>query len=350
MGCNKSRNAENKPTAAEATTPLPSTTPAEDDAEMAKIKAQQARSRRVSVANKSVSVDEAKDYVKPVYTKDGETDAMLKEMMKANKNLQVIMGHFTDDQLQDVVNALYEKRFTEGTDIIRQGDSGDCLYLISAGQVDIFVLRNGPDGSMPEPGQDGKLEKGPKVATFGKGMVFGELALMYNAPRAATVTVSSDVTAWVLNALDFKMLMMKSGQAQYDKYEGWLSDVEILKNLNHFELAKLADALETECFDAGEDIIKQGDVGENFYILEEGTAAAFINGTSGEKEVKTYATKGEYFGEVALLNSEPRKATVRATGKGCNVVFLSKQSFTDILGPVTEVLQRTEYKPYGDFA
>jgi len=136
-----------------------------------------------------------------------------------------------------------------------------------------------------------------------------------------------------------------------DKYEGWLSDVEILKNLNHFELAKLADALETECFDAGEDIIKQGEVGEKFYILEDGKAAAFISGGGGEKEVKKYEKQGDYFGEIALLTAEPRKATVRASGEGCSVVSLSKENFTSILGPITDILKKhvDMYPQYADF-
>lgn len=259
--------------------------------------------------------------------------------------MQVLFGHLDGEPLKDVIMAFYSKDFVKGQDIITQGGEGDCLYIIDTGEVDVFVKRPNANGVMPE-------GKGPKAVSLGPGALFGELALMYNAPRAATVTAASgNVRTYVLDAIDFKMLLAKSSQAQYAKYEGWLCQVEMLKVLNHFELAKLADALTSECFDAGEVIIKQGDAGEKFFILEDGTAAAYIAGEKGEKEVKAYTTVGDYFGEIALLTAEPRKATVKATGKGCSVVTLSKTQFTEMLGPLAATLKKhaDKYPQYSAF-
>merc|ERR1712032_1475733 len=108
--------------------------------------------------------------------------------------------------------------------------------------------------------------------------------------------------------------------------------------LNTFELSSLADALDSNCFEAGEDIITQGDIGTSFYILEGGSAAAFIDGVEGEKKVRDYSSQGDYFGETALLQDTPRRATIRATGDGCNVVWCSKETFFNILGPIAETL------------
>merc|ERR1712187_1049012 len=134
-------------------------------------------------------------------------------------------------------------------------------------------------------------------------------------------------------------------------YEGWLSGVDLLKTLNHYELSTLADALQSETFKAGDAIIKQGELGDRFYILESGTAAACISGDKGEKEVKKYSKTGEYFGEVALLTKEPRKASVRATGQGCSVVSLTQTQFTNLLGPLSDVLKKevNKYPQYADF-
>jgi len=112
-----------------------------------------------------------------------------------------------------------------------------------------------------------------------------------------------------------------------------------LKTLNHFELAKLSELMESDCFDDGEDIITQGEAGDKFFIIEDGTASAYISGPDGEKRVKSYE-KGEYFGEIALLKNEPRKATVRATGQGAVVVSLSKEDFTNMLGPIQDILNK----------
>lgn len=314
--------------------------------EAQKIEEQQRRPRRVSISAGKVSDDALKNYVKPVHPKDEDTKLSIQTLLIEDEKMSVLFGHLQKDALADVVNAFYCKEFEQGIDIIKQGDAGDCLYIVADGVVDIFVARPGNDGKIPSG------ERGPKVVSFGAGTLFGELALMYHAPRAATVQAASAVVkTYVLNADDFKMLLMQSGQAHYAKYEGWLSDVDILKVLNHFELARLAEILENDCFDADEDIITQGDAGDAFFILEDGTAAAYINGEDGEKEVQTYTMQGQYFGEIALLTSQPRRATVRATGEGCSVAYITRENFEGHLGPIIDILKVhvDKYPQYADF-
>lgn len=323
--------------------PLP--TPEEIAAEDAKVAACQTRVRRAGVAAESVTDEAMADYKKPVYQKDDETNAKIKGTLKSNEKMQVLFGHLDGEPLQDVINAFYTKEVAGGTDIITQGDAGDCLYIVASGNVDIFVARPGPDGKIAAG------DKGTKVVSFGPGALFGELALMYNAPRAATVMANGNVVVWALSAVDFKMLLAKSSQANYAKYEGWLSEIDLLKVLNHFELAKLADCMSSELFDDDEVIIQQGDEGDRFFVVEDGCCDAYIHGENGEMKVKTYSERGSYFGEIALLTNAPRKATVKAGKGGCSCVSVSKEDFTLILGPLSEKLkgQVDLYPQYADF-
>jgi cAMP-dependent protein kinase regulator len=249
--------------------------------------------------------------------------------------------------MQDVVNAFQPEQIPKGVDIIKQGDAGHCLYIIDEGQVDVFVARPGPGGQSARHG-----DRGTRATTLTSGALFGELALMYSTPRAATVTATSaSVRTWKLDALDFKMLLMQSSQQQYAKYEGWLSHVDLLKSLNHFELSRLAEAMRSERFAAGDPIVRQGEKGDRFFILESGSASAYILGDQGEMEVKGYDRTGDYFGEIALLTSEPRKATVRAGRSGCSVVSMSATQFTNLMGPLNDLLRRqaNDYPQYQDF-
>jgi len=299
--------------------------------ELKKIKEQKTRGHRPSIFAQKITEDAVSDYKKPVYPKDEAMKESLAKILGGEK-LDVLFGHLSKDAISDVVNAFYAKEFESGTDIIVQGDRGDCLYIIAEGSVDIYVARPGPDGIASG-------DRGIKVVSFGVGAMFGELALMYESPRAATVQAAGPVSTWVLDANDFKMLLMKAQTETYKKYEGWLSQVSLLSSLNHFELAQLADMMQSDCFAEGEDIIVQGDEGENFYLLEDGSAAAFIQGDAGERQVKQYFGVGDYFGEIALLTQEPRRATVRATGEGCSVAYLSQTQFIDVLGPIAERLK-----------
>lgn len=304
----------------------------EDDARRAKMKG---AGRRKAVANEAVSSESVKDYVKPVHKKDAATMERIQNLIRSNEKLRVLFGHLDDKTLRDIVDAFQEVSSKQGEDVIRQGDAGDCLYIVNTGAVDVFVARPNADGSLT-PGDRGK-----KVVSCGPGDMFGELALMYSCPRAATVTISSSVCAlWRLDREPFKMLSAQQSQQQYELYEGWLSEVDILRTLNKYELSRLSEAMESKLYDTGEVVILQGDVGDYLYILEDGECAAYVRDGTVERRVKDYTTKGDYFGEIALLKDVPRKATVRATGDGAVLLLLSKEDFVNILGPIHDRLKK----------
>jgi cAMP-dependent protein kinase regulator len=79
-------------------------------------------------------------------------------------------------------------------------------------------------------------------------------------------------------------------------YETFLSTVPILASLEGYERAKIADALESRTFNAGEDVITEGQAGEDFFLVESGTAEAI----KGGNVVYTY-NKGDYFGGRYIL-------------------------------------------------
>jgi cAMP-dependent protein kinase regulator len=199
----------------------------------------------------------------------------------------------------------------------------------------IFHVHKNDAGFQPGPGGMGE-----KVATIEPGGSFGELALMYNAPRAATViSAEAGCTLWALDRVTFRRILMDSSFQRRRMYEKFLGEVPILSTLSSYERSKIADALEAQKFPTGTIIIKEGDPGEAFYLLEDGEAEAFKHGV--EKPVMTYH-KGDYFGELALLNDAPRAASVVAK-TDVKVATLGKDGFQRLLGPVESIMRRTKY-------
>jgi len=83
--------------------------------------------------------------------------------------------------MSEVIDAMFERKVQPEEHVIRQGDDGDNFYVIESGVYDVIITKNGDNYT------DGP-ERGQRVLQFdGKGS-FGELALMYNMPRAATVS------------------------------------------------------------------------------------------------------------------------------------------------------------------
>lgn len=163
---------------------------------------------------------------------------------------------------------------------------------------------------------------------------------MYNAPRAATVISTGKSLLWQLDRVTFRKILMTSASERRKMYEGFLGEVPLLDGLKPYERAKIADALETKIVAARQNIITEGEPGQYFYMLESGKAAAYKHGV--DHAVKEYS-RGDYFGELALLNDKPRAASVVAETE-CKVARLGRDGFKRLLGPLEGLMRNQEYE------
>ncbi|CDO94280.1 unnamed protein product [Kluyveromyces dobzhanskii CBS 2104] len=268
--------------------------------------------RRTSVSGETLQPDHLDDW-KPENFQE-KTPEQVNRLEKAvGKNF--LFNKLDSDSKKLVINSLEEKSIAQGEEIIKQGSEGDYFYIVEDGTVEFYVNNQ-------------------KVNTSGPGSSFGELALMYNSPRAATVLAATDCILWALDRLTFRRILLGGSFKKRILYDDLLKNIPILKSLSTYDRAKLADALDTEYYEAGQTIIKEGDTGENFYFIEYGEADVLKKG----KDVIAKLGKGDYFGEVALLNDLPRQATVTATTR-TKVATLGKSGFQRLLGPVVDVLK-----------
>lgn len=290
--------------------------------------------RRTSVSAESLNPSSAgsDSWIPPFHPKSEDQLSRLKTAVSSN----FLFSHLDDDQFKTVLHALVEKPIpAKDIKVITQGDAGDYFYIVEDGSFDIYIH---PSGTV-QPGPDGM---GNKVSSIGSGGSFGELALMYNAPRAATVvSASPKSTLWGLDRITFRRILMDSAFQRRRMYEAFLEEVPLLASLKKYERAKIADALDTIKHPPGSTIIKEGDPGDAFYLLESGEAEAVKDGVDGS--VKSYK-RGDYFGELALLDDKPRAASIVAKME-VKVAKLGRDGFKRLLGPVEEIMRRTQYDP-----
>ncbi|KAK4627341.1 cAMP-dependent protein kinase regulatory subunit [Fulvia fulva] len=292
--------------------------------------------RRTSVSAESLAPASADDnnWKAPVYPKTQEQVDRLREAVSHN----FLFSHLDDEQSSQVLDALQERKIpAKDVRVIVQGDAGDFFYVVEQGSFDIYVSKTGK----VEAGPDGM---GSKVAVSGPGTSFGELALMYNAPRAATVVSTEPSTLWQLDRITFRRILMDSAFQRRRMYESFLEEVPLLKGLTPYERSKIADALESTKYPAGSEIIREGDVGDRFFILESGEAYAAKRGQEN-RPLKTYK-HGDYFGELALLEDRPRAASVLSKTE-VKVATLEKDGFQRLLGPVESIMRRDDPRNQG---
>ena len=295
-----------------------------------------AAGRRTSVSAESMQPDaDSGNWKPPKHPKTPDQSERLRTAVAGN----FLFSSLDEESFVLVLDALMEKSIpAPNIKVITQGDEGDYFYVIESGDFDIYI---NPSGTV-EAGPDGM---GKKVATIGPGGSFGELALMYNAPRAATVvSASKGGLLWALDRVTFRRILMNNASQKREMYEGFLGEVPLLSSLKPYERAKIADALETVKFESGHNIITEGEPGDAFYLLESGNAAAHKQGV--DHAVKEYG-RGDFFGELALLDDKPRAASVVAKGN-VTLAKLGRDGFKRLLGPVESIMRREEYEGTDD--
>lgn len=123
---------------------------------------------------------------------------------------------------QIVVDAMEEKKVFKNEAVIREGDQGDCLYVVGSGTLSCT-----------------KLFKGNTEPTFlkqyGAGDAFGELALLYNAPRAASITSDEESTIYALDRQTFNHIVKDASIRKREKYENFLKSIPLLETMEDYE-------------------------------------------------------------------------------------------------------------------
>ncbi|XP_015752967.1 PREDICTED: cAMP-dependent protein kinase type I-alpha regulatory subunit-like isoform X2 [Acropora digitifera] len=273
--------------------------------------------RRYAVSAAPMTEEDATSYVKKVVPKDYKTTAALSKAIAKN----ILFSHLDEGERSDIFDAMCLVKHNLGETVIQQGDEGDNFYIIDSGEVDVFVSDE-------------------YVSTIGEGGSFGELALIYGTPRAATLKAKTDVKLWAIDGSTYRRILMRSQINKRKMYEQFLEKVSILESLDKWERLTVADALEAVTYEDNENVVVQGEHGDEFYIIVDGVAVVLQRRSINEDFIEVSRLgQSDYFGEIALVLNRPRAATVRAKGT-LTCVKLDRQRFERVLGPCIDILKR----------
>lgn len=119
-----------------------------------------------------------------------------------------------------------------------------------------------------------------------------------------------------------------------DRKIDYLSQVKMFSSLTKKELGLVARAADVINVPAGTDIVKEGEIGHDFYLIAAGSAVVKRNG----RRIATLEA-GSYFGEMALLDKGPRTATV-TTAEPSELIVLGQREFTSVLDQVPPIAHK----------
>jgi len=224
------------------------------------------------------------------------------------------------DQRQKIIDAMEKKHYQANVEIIREGTDGNHMYVLEQGNVTV-TKGAGKDKTF--------------VCDLGPGQLFGELAILYNCRRTATVTTKGQVTVWVLERQVFQAVVKSAGQAKDEERFNLLSKVKELKQFPEAKLRKIADCLEEESFENGHCIFKQGAVGDLFFIIRSGEVRVTKNNDDGSENEVAVLGAGDFFGDKALIKEEKRSANIYAKSD-LKCYTLDRTAFINLVGRVTD--------------
>jgi len=288
-----------------------------DEEEFEKQVARTTACRKTRAAVAAESVQKSDDWKPPVHQKNDDQKARL----QASLAKSFMFAALEEEALATVIMAFQENHVEAATTVIEQGKEVNAtepaLYVIESGKLSVF--KNGIEAS---------------VFTYtNPGQYFGDLAVLYNAPRAATVVADEKSVLWSIDRNTFNFCVKDAAREAMQRRLDFLNSVPLLNGLTADEKATICEALQVRTVEKNKQIIKEGEESSDFYIIESGKCVA----KKGDRVVFEYEAKN-YFGELALLKSAPRAADVFAV-ENTKLLMLGAETFKRMFGPLEDLLR-----------
>ena len=272
--------------------------------------------RRVQIVNQSDDISPEDSKKLPVYAKTDTSKQFLRNALKSH----YLFESLANEDMVRIVDCMRPTFSTAFELIITQGDIGDLFFCIETGNARALI-------------------DGVEVMKYGPESCFGELALIYNSPRAASVEATTACKLWALDLKTFRVILATTSSHKMVSRCEFLKKCAFLDPLTNEQIGKLAGALETVIFEPSQFVIRQGEAGTNFFIIEDGAVKCTQIKASGREVELLQLKTGDYFGEMALMLNETRHANVIAVSQ-VKCLTLDREKFNLLLGPVQDILAK----------
>lgn len=191
--------------------------------------------------------------------------------------------------------------------VFEQNQPGVNFFVVASGQLEVIVNSR-------------------QVNLLNTGDSFGELALLHDTARSATIVTTERTTMWGLDRKTFRSAVESVNAQNYQENKRFIDTVPLFHILTPIQKENLVGSLSTLKFRSKEKIVNEGDPGDLFYLIKEGSVVCM----KGGQEVREMG-RGDFFGDQALLYNSARTASIIAiTDVKC--VGIGRDRLTKVLG------------------
>lgn len=271
---------------------------------------------KLSENNTDEKVDEPTDAPFAIIEDRAKTKEDI-DFLKASLSKNLIFNELSEEQLDSVIRHMRYYIFESQEVVFVQGSAGSVFFVVANGKLEVIV--------------DGKV-----VNELTTSDCFGEVALLHDTNRTATIKTVFESKLWGVDRKTFRSTLEHLNANDYEENKNLIMNIPSFKILSHIQLESLINSVSISVYGPGQVIVTQGEIGSLLYIIKQGSVICTENGRQTR-----ILEKGEYFGEKALFSQNSlRSATVTAT-EYVKCLTISRDTLTDLLG---SSIQRLVYK------
>ena len=219
-----------------------------------------------------------------------------------------IFSGLTDENRETIINQMKHYEIGPREIVFEQEQPAVNFFILATGRLEVVVnhlTRN----------------------TIKPGEGFGELALLHDAKRTATIKTIDKSTLWGMDRQTFRQYVQTVNMQSYEENKRFFSSIRIFQPLTDAQRESLLTVVNTHRFKAGHRIVNEGDPGEILYVIKEGAVVCTQKG----QELRRME-KGDFFGELALLHGGTRTATVTAIEGEAVCLSIGREDLRKVLG------------------
>mmetsp|Transcript_12561 Transcript_12561/g.27764 ORF Transcript_12561/g.27764 Transcript_12561/m.27764 type:complete len:806 (-) Transcript_12561:440-2857(-) len=226
-----------------------------------------------------------------------------------------LMHDLSIDEASEFLLLMHRICVSSGSKIIQQGASGEYIYIIQHGRVSYYV--NGKHTGHGSPGDH-----------------FGQLALIHDHPRAATVVADDDTILWSLGRVAFRSMLARAESNKRKLVLSLIKRIKIFEEMSVQQQFKLSSIARFVGVETGVKIVRKGYFQNELYMIKSGSL--MLSDMSNENDVK-YLCAGDYFGESSLLTDGYTANKNVSVLSPSHLFVISRVDFNDMFGSFASI-------------
>lgn len=267
----------------------------------------------------------------PACQRNARSLAALVSFVREIKFFKQLAGDLSDEAVSQCCLHMTYTAIPSQVDVFAQGDHGSQFYVILEGHVGVFLNLEDAETGLRTPTQ---------VGLMGKGDGFGELALLHNKPRAATIRCLTDCHFAVLDKNDYVKTLAKAHETKLTQKIDFLLSLPMFKSWTRGSMQKLSYYFKEKIFTRRQIMVKSGDSAGEVLIIREGevevrkeiTTRSLLAAFRSPKTSTTFVemailATGETIGHEEVQDSSPHKYTYICHSAVSKLLIISKEDF-----------------------